>query len=134
MSDGNWKVGLIMDDGTSEEQGKVLGAVFGGEKGGPMEMVASLIGEMLGVESMPISYEDDGFHKLKVGDWIDMEVEDFVPEGESEPSRLTGIHHPSASTLTVARDSLQDRGVRHDVRERGQERALGAVFLVGVAA
>jgi hypothetical protein len=104
MSDGNWRVGLIMDDGTSEEQGEALGAVFGGQKGGPMEMVASLIGEMLGVESMPVSYEDDGFtHKLKVGDWIDMEVEDFVPEGESEPSRLTGIHHPSASTLTVAR-------------------------------
>ena len=104
MSDGNWKVGLIMDDGTSEEQGEALGAVFGGQKGGPMEMVASLIGEMLGVENMPITYEDDGFvHRLKVADWIDMEVEDFVPEGESEPSRLTGIHHPSASTLTVAR-------------------------------
>src|ERR1700704_5653299 len=72
MSDGNWRVGLIMDDGTSEEQGEALGAVFGGQKGGPMEMVASLIGEMLGVESMPVSYEDDGFtHKLKVGDWID---------------------------------------------------------------
>ena len=33
----------------------------------------------------------------------EIEVEDFVPEGESEPSRPTGAHHPSSSTLTVAR-------------------------------
>jgi len=104
MSDGNWRVGLIMDDGASEEQTQALGAVFGGEKGGPMEMIAPLIGEMLGLEHMPVSYEDDGFrHRLKAGDGIEIEVEDFVPEGESEPSRLTGIHHPSSSTLTVAR-------------------------------
>ncbi len=104
MSDGNWRVGLIMDDGTSEEQTQALGGVFGGQKGGPMEMVASLIGEMLGVEHAPIEYENDGFrHRLKAGDGIEIEVEDFVPEGESEPSRLTGIHHPTSSTLTVAR-------------------------------
>ena len=104
MTDGNWRVGLIMDDGASEEQAQALGAVFGGEKGGPMELLAPLIGEMLGIEHMPVEYADKGFrHRLKAGDGIEIEVEDFVPEGESEPSRLTGIHHPSNSTLTVAR-------------------------------
>jgi hypothetical protein len=104
MSDGNWRVGVIIDDGASEEQTQALGSVFGGEKGGPMEMLAPLIGEMLGLEHAPVEYEDDGFHhRLKAGDGIEIEVEDFVPEGESEPSRLTGIHHPSNSTLTVAR-------------------------------
>ena len=82
MSDGNWRVGLIMDDGASEEQTQALGAVFGGEKGGPMELLAPLIGEMLGLEQQPIEYEDDGFrHRLKAGDGIEIEVEDFVLEG-----------------------------------------------------
>jgi hypothetical protein len=104
MTDGNWRVGLIMDDGASEEQAQALGAVFGGQKGGPMELLAPLIGEMLGLEQMSIEYEDDGFkHRLKAGDGIDLEVEDIVPEGFSEPSRLTGVFHPSNSTLTVAR-------------------------------
>ena len=104
MSDGNWRVGLIMDDGASEEQTQALGAVFGGEKGGPMELLAPLIGEMLGLEQQPIEYADDGFrHRLKAGDGIEIEIEDFVPEGQSEPSRLTGVFHPSNSTLTVAR-------------------------------
>jgi hypothetical protein len=103
MTDGNWRVGLIVDDGASEEQTQLLGAVFGGQKGGPMELLAPLISELLGLEQMPIEYADDGFkHRVKAGDGIDIEIEDFVPEGFSEPSRLTGVWHPSNTTLTVA--------------------------------
>jgi len=103
MSDGNWRVGLIMDDGASEEQAQLLGAVFGGEKGGPMELLAPLISELLGLEQMPIEYGDDGFkHRVKAGDGIDIEIEEIVPEGFTEPTRLTGVWHPSNTTLTVA--------------------------------
>ena len=118
MTDGNWRVGLVMDDGASQEQTEALGAVFGGEKGGPMAMLAPLITEMLGLEHMPIEYEDDGFkHRLKAGDGIDIEIEDIVPDGSSEPSRLTGIVHPSNSTLTVAkatRSKIQAFGMEFD--------------------
>jgi|SRR6187455_3660638 len=118
MADGNWRVGLIMDDGASEEQTQALGAVFGGEKGGPMALLAPLISEMLGLEHMPIEYEDAGVtHRLKAGDGIDLEVVDIVPEGFSEPSRLTGIFHPSNSTLTVAqatRSKIQAFGMEFD--------------------
>jgi hypothetical protein len=107
-----------MDDGATEEQTQALGAVFGGEKGGPMELLAPLISEMLGLEQMPIEYEDDGVkHRLKAGDGIDIEVEDIVPEGFSEPSRLVGIFHPSNSTLTVAqatRSKIQAFGMEFD--------------------
>ncbi|HEX6490637.1 MAG TPA: DUF1326 domain-containing protein [Gaiellaceae bacterium] len=104
MSDGNWRVGVIIDDGASQEQMQALGSVFGGEQGGPPALLAPLIGELLGIEQAPIEYVDDGHeHRLKAGEGIELVVEDFVPEGESEPSRLTGVHHPSSSTLTVAR-------------------------------
>ena len=104
MTDGNWRLGLLMDARASQEQAQALEAVFGGEKGGPMAMVAPLIGEMLGMETARIDYADDGSrHHVKVEDRIEIDVEDFVPEGETEPSRLTGINHPANSTLTVAR-------------------------------
>ena len=104
MTDGNWRLGVILDDGASDEQAQALGGVFGGEQGGPPAMLLPLIGEMLGMERAPIEYADDGFrHRLKVGDDIELEVEDFVPEGQSEPSRLVGVFHPANSTLTVAR-------------------------------
>lgn len=106
MSDGNWRVGLFMDETASQEQAGALGAVFGGQKGGPMEVVAPLVGESLGMEVAPIEYADDGRrHRLKIGDLVDIEVEDFVPlqTPEGEVSKLTGMFHPANSTLTIAR-------------------------------
>ena len=104
MVDGGWRVGVLMDEKASEGQAQALAAVFGGQKGGPMEMLAPLIGEMLGLERASIDYADEGSrHRVKIGDFVDIEVEDFVPEGAAEPTRLTGTIHPANSTLTVAR-------------------------------
>jgi hypothetical protein len=121
MSDGNWRVGLIMDASAAPEQAEMLGAVFGGQAGGPMAALAPLIGEMLGMSSAEIAYADSGRrHSVKVGDMtaqrpttstqpagkgIDMEIEDFVAPGNpgGEVERLTGMFHPANSTLTIAK-------------------------------
>jgi hypothetical protein len=104
MIDGNWRVGVFMDAAASQEQAEKLGAVFSGQLGGPMEPLAGLIGEGLGVEVTPSEYADDGRrHWAKMGDFI--EIEDFVPPQtpEGEVSKITGAFHPANSTLTVAR-------------------------------
>lgn len=106
MADGNCRVGVIMDAAASEQQAEKLRAVFSGQVGGPMAMLAPLITEMLGVESVPIEYADDGRrHRVKIGDYVDIEIEDFVPAGSptGEVSKLTGMFHPANSTLTIAR-------------------------------
>jgi hypothetical protein len=104
MIDGNWRVGVIMDERASQEQAELLGAVFSGRKGGPMEALAPLIGEQLGIETAAIEYSNVGTtHKVKAGDLVAMEVQDIVPEGMSEPTRLVGVGHPASTTLTVAR-------------------------------
>jgi hypothetical protein len=104
MTDGNWRVGVVMDAAASEEQAQALGAVVSGQKGGPPAMLAPLMGEMLGIESAPIEYSNGGVrHRVKAGDLFELETEDFVPEGMSEPTRLVGVFHPANSTLTVGR-------------------------------
>ncbi len=105
MADGNWRVGMFMDEAASQEQAEKLGAVFSGQLGGPMEVVAPLVGEMLGMETAPIEYEDDGRrHRVRIGDFAEIEIEDFVPPQtpEGEPSKITGVFHPANSTLTMA--------------------------------
>lgn len=106
MSEGNWRLGLVMDAAASPEQAAGLGAVFGGQAGGPMAGLVPLIGEMLGMETAPIEYVDDGRrHSLKVGELIDVEIEDYVPPQllpDGDVEMLTGMFHPANSTLTIA--------------------------------
>src|ERR687883_2045780 len=54
MTEGNWRLGVFIDDKASDEQAEKLGAVFGGQLGGPMEALAPLVGENLGVERVPM--------------------------------------------------------------------------------
>ena len=104
MLEGNWRVGLIIDAKASKEQFDKLSGVFAGQMGGPMAAVAPLIGQVLGIEQQPIEYKDDGHrHNLKVGNDIAIEVQDYIPAGMSEPTKLVGVGHFSNSTLTVAR-------------------------------
>ncbi len=106
MSDGNWRVGVFLDDAASDEQAAQLGAVFGGQLGGPMAALAPLIGENLGVQRAPIEVREDGLrHAVKIGDEVDFEVEDVVPVGveDGQPARLVGIFHPAGRELTIAR-------------------------------
>jgi hypothetical protein len=105
MTDGNWKVGMFVDEGASDEQLEKLTGVFGGQKGGPMAGLAPLIGEFLGVERAKFDVSEDGLrHSAKIGDAIDFEIEDIVPFGveTGQPVRLVGVFHPVGSELTAA--------------------------------
>jgi hypothetical protein len=105
MTEGNWRLGVFVDERATDEQMEKLVAVFSGQKGGPMEGIAPLVGEMLGVEKAPIVVVDDGVrHSVRGGDAIDFEIEDIVPFGveTGRPVRFDGMFHPVAPNLTMA--------------------------------
>jgi hypothetical protein len=103
MIEGNWRVGVYLDETASDSQAEQLGAVLSGQLGGPPAMLGPLIGEMLGVEKARISYDEDGRrHHVRIGDAVDVGVEDFVAAEDQEPVQLANVLHPSNSTLTVA--------------------------------
>ncbi len=105
MSDGNWRVGVLMDEAASAEQQEKLGAIFGGQAGGPMEALAGLIGENLGVEAVPIEFgrRNGGLH-AKAGDLVEIELDTIVlgEDPSGEPVRISGLPFP-APTVTAAR-------------------------------
>src|SRR5215831_15005974 len=105
MTDGNWRLGVFIDDQASDDQFDKLVQVFGGQLGGPMAALGPLVGEMLGVQRAPIEVVDDGLsHRVTVGDAIDFEIEDVVPFGveTGQPVRFDGMFHPVGSNLTMA--------------------------------
>jgi len=120
MTEGNWKLGMFIDEQASDEQMEKLIAVFGGQKGGPMETLAPLVGEMVGVERAPIEIVEDGLnHSVRIGSAIDFEIEDIVPFGieTGEPVRLTGMFHPVASEFNAAeakRSSIDAFGISYE--------------------
>ena len=106
MSEGNWRLGVFVDAAASDEQAEKLGAVFGGQLGGPMEALGPLISENLGMERAPIEVREEGLrHSVKIGDFIDFEIEDVVPFGieSGEPARLSGIFHPVGSEFVISK-------------------------------
>jgi len=120
MTEGNWRMGVFIDDQATDEQAEKLTAVFSGQLGGPMEALGPLVGEMLGVQRVPIEMVDDGVrHSVKVGDAIDFEIEDIVPFGveTGEPVRMTGMFHPASSELTAAeakRSKINAFGIEYE--------------------
>ena len=120
MTDGNWRLGVVIDSAASDEQAEKLGAVFSGALGGPMESLTPLVGENLGVERLPIEIQENGLtHSVRMGDVVDIEIEDVVPFGveTGEPAKITGIFHPAGSELTVARatrSAIDAFGISYD--------------------
>jgi len=111
MTDGNWRVGTVIDAKASDEQAAKLQAVFSGDLGGPMAALGPLIGENLGVQHAPIEVRDDGVqHNVRIGDTAGFDVEDVVPFGvqTGEPARITGIFHPAGSEFRVAKSKSAD--------------------------
>jgi hypothetical protein len=120
MTEGNWRLGMFVDEDAADDQMEKLSAVFSGQMAGPMAGLAPLVGEVLGVERAPIDIVEDGVrHSVRIGDAIDFEVEDIVPFGveTGQPVRFDGMFHPVASNLTMAeakRSKINAFGIQYE--------------------
>jgi hypothetical protein len=120
MTDGNWKLGVFIDERADDEQADKLTKVFTGELGGPMAGIAPLVGEVLGVQRAPIEVLHDGLrHTVRIGNDVDFEVQDIVPFGveTGQPVRFDGMFHPAGSDLTMAeatRSSIDGFGISYE--------------------
>jgi hypothetical protein len=71
-----------------------------------MEAFGPLISENLGMQRAPIEVRQAGLrHSVKIGDFIDFEIEDVVPFGieSGEPARLSGLFHPVGPEFVISK-------------------------------
>jgi hypothetical protein len=77
--EGNWRAAVYIDDGTSDAEEAALLNVFTGKLGGAIADVAKLIGEVVGVERVPIAFSaEKGKGSLKIGEAASAEIVPFV--------------------------------------------------------
>ena len=74
----SWKAAVFVDERATDEQQAVLLSVFTGQKGGAIADLAGLIGEVVSVERVPITFTvDEGAGRLTIGTVADADVVPF---------------------------------------------------------
>ncbi|MFF8605737.1 DUF1326 domain-containing protein [Streptomyces sp. NPDC015346] len=76
LTSGDWKVGIVVDEGASDEQAEAIDTIVSGRAGGPFGDLSQFFGEYLGVERAEVSLSDGETPRLTVGGRSDIE---FTP-------------------------------------------------------
>ncbi len=72
---GNWRAVVYVDDKSTPQQEEALLNVWTGKLGGPVADLVKLIGEVVGVERVPIEFDLDGVAgTVKIGDVAEAEI------------------------------------------------------------
>lgn len=80
---GNWRVIAYVDEKASKQQEEAILGVYTGKKGGPVADLAQLVGEVVGVERVPFTFEvEKGKGRLSVGKTVSAELEPFKGPGD----------------------------------------------------
>lgn len=76
---GSWRAAVFIDDRATPEQEQALLKVFTGQLGGAIADIAALIGEVISVERVPITFTvDEGRGQLRIGEVADAELVPYV--------------------------------------------------------
>jgi hypothetical protein len=111
MIEGNWTVGLLIDESATAQQREALTAIASGQAGGPMAAVAPLVGTFAGVETKRIQMQSDGMRRsVSVPGVLDIAIDGIAGANQSEPIYFDNVAHPAASRLALAKAS---RGHMH---------------------
>lgn len=106
MGQGNWTVGLIVDDRATAPQADALLAIASGQAGGPMAQLAPLLGKFAGVERRPINFSssDGKRYAVTAGDLVDQACEAVMgAPNATEPMSIVHTGHPVNADLALAR-------------------------------
>ena len=105
MMDGNWTVGLIVDEKASAEQQEAITAIASGQAGGPMAALGPLIGNFAGVEIKPITFKVDGLTRsVSIPGMLEQSCEGVTsPAFPDEPMVMDKTMHPVNARIAMAK-------------------------------
>jgi hypothetical protein len=94
--EGNWRIVVFVDDETTEEQQQALLDVWTGKLGGPIADLAQLVGEVIAVERVPITFTVDGVKgTLKFGEFASAQLEPY----KGATGQSTTLHDTIFTTI-----------------------------------
>jgi hypothetical protein len=130
--EGNWRAQVFVDERATKQQEDALLSVFTGKQGGPVADLVSLIGEVVGIERAPITFEvHEGKGTLRIGDTTEAEMEPYRgPNGKPTTlvdSIFSTIPGSPAYVAKASMFRLKNEAVGLDVNLRDHN-AIQGVF------
>lgn len=115
-----WKVVLYLDEKANNDQTSALTKIFTGQVAGEFfAEIVPLIGEILGIKSVPIEFTIEGKkrRKIKIPHIVEMDIEGLVG---SDPNVESKVVNPAFSN-TPGYDPVIARSLRHTYKDQGLE-------------
>jgi hypothetical protein len=112
------KAAFYLDQNANQEQSDALSKIFSGQSGGFFAAAANLIGEMVGIKSVPITFGMEGKRRwLRIPDYLDLQIE--AVKG-SDPNRDSLVTNP-AFTVAPGYDQIIAHSTKHSYKDHGFE-------------
>jgi len=137
MLAGNWQAAVLVDDRCTQEQQRSLLDMFTGRLGGPIADLAGLVGEVVAVERVPITFAVvDGRGHIEIGDVAEARLTPFL----GATGLSTSLHDTAFSTVPGSpayvgkADRFRRDGSRHglpDVALTGHNAVQGSFRFSG---
>lgn len=104
MAEGNWALGLIVDESATQQQVEAIAGILGGQMGGPMAAFAGWVGNFLGLEQRTIHVKKEGMHyEFSVPGLVEYVTEGTPGDNTDEPVSLDNVFHPANTRVGLAR-------------------------------
>jgi hypothetical protein len=103
---GNWKVGITVDSGASDEQAQAVERIVSGQAGGPFAEFAPLIGEYVGMQRGKVTFSDGDKASGSIEGIGDISIEPFRG-ADGTPTRVSNAMVGFAPEFTIGRSSGQ---------------------------
>ena len=131
--DGNFRVAVNLDEGTSDAQHEAILSVYTGKLGGPVAELAKLVGEVVSVERAPITFDvHEGRGTLTVSNVSHAELEPYKgPDGSTTVLSNTIFSTVPGAPVFVGKATIyrsKHPALGHDLELRGQN-ALQSTFV-----
>ncbi|MEM6421988.1 MAG: DUF1326 domain-containing protein, partial [Pseudomonadota bacterium] len=125
MARGNWKAAAYIDERASEAAYDALLKVFSGQARGTTGLFSILVGEFMGAERQPITFETEGkTRRLVVGKKIKgavAPIEGNDPDSEVQVTNTGYWMGPDVTIAVASQGRVRDRGRVWDFDGRSAE-------------
>lgn len=123
MAEVKWNIAVYLDERADDKQKDALTKIFAGQAGGHPERLASHVGNILGMASVPMTYSSTGKKRsLTIPNIVDVAIEALEGQGGEA---VTITHHPlciapgnPAVTALSSKMSYQDHGMTWELSGR----------------